>query len=320
MPIRIRLAQSEQHIDQVFRLRHQVFCEEGNFFQTDGAQLVMDRFDTFPASRIFVALDEADQVVGSVRVTMDNPVGMPSDEYFDFRAHVPQESRLMSVGMFCVEKPHRNATVASGLLLMCSYYAMANKVDYACMPLNPDIGNLIRRVGGKPVTEEEQIAPHLNVGFVPYLLHIDEMNETFVHFAKQNIAYNMIQSYECMIFKKGEQIIRKGDIGDCAYVIVNGSAVVLHPKTSMPMAELSEGDVFGELALFSSCNMRTADVVASSAVRAMVLPQKVFLEHIKTSPEASLSLLSSMSSRMKSVLAQDCHDGVVPVEDFSAEL
>lgn len=319
MPIRICLAQNEQHIDQAFRVRHQVFCEEEGLIQTDGAQIVLDRFDAFPATKIFVVLDEADQVVGSVRLTMDNAAGLPADEYFDFRSHAPHARRLMSVGMFCVAKPYRNAIVASGLLLMCGYYAMAKDVDYVCMPLNPDIGNMTRRVGAKPLTQEEQVAPHLNVGFLPYLLCIEDLNETFAHFAKQNIAHNMIQSYECMIFKKGEQIIRKGDIGDCAYVIVNGSAEVLHPKTSVPMAELSEGDVFGELALFSACNTRTADVVASSVVRAMVLPQKAFLEHIKTSPEASLNLLSSMSSRMQSVLAQDCPDSVVPVEHLSAE-
>ncbi len=302
MPISIKLAQDERHIEQVFRIRHQVFCEEEGLVQPNAAQIVLDRFDAFPASKLFVVLDEEDQVVGSVRVTMDNAVGLPADEYFDFRAFIPDASGFMSVSMFCVTKPYRNAMVASGLLLMCGYYALANDVDYICAPLNPSLGSLIRRIGAKPMARDLLTATHLNTGFMPYLLDMADMNETFVNFARQNIAHNMIQSYECMIFQKGEQIIRKGDIGDCAYVIVNGTAQVLHPTTSQPIADLGEGDVFGELALFSSDNVRTADVVATSVMRVMVLPQKAFLEHVRTSPEASISLLHSMSNRMKSML------------------
>jgi len=302
MPIRIQLAQSEQHIDQVFRNRRQVFCEEEDLIKADGTQAVVDRFDAFPASKMFVVLDDDDQVVGSVRVTMDNGVGLPADEYFDFRAHLPEDCRFMSVSMFCVTKPYRNALIASGLMLMCTYYALANDVDYIGAPLNPTIGNMIRRIGAKPLTKDLQYMPHLNTGFLPYLLDIDDLNETFLNFAKQNIAHNMIQSYECMIFNNGEQIIRKDDVGDCAFVIVNGTAQVLHPVTSEPMAELTEGDVFGELALFSADNVRSADVFASSVMRVMVLPQKAFLEHIRTSPEAGITLLHSMSSRMKSML------------------
>lgn len=314
MPVRIQQARDEQHVDQVFRLRHQVFCREENLIQADGAHSVLDRYDAFPSSRLFVVLNEADQVVGSVRVTLDNAVGLPADEYFDFRMHAPQGSRFMSVSMYCVAKSHRSAMVATGLLLMCGYYALANDVDYICMPLNPAIGNLIRRIGAKPMTEELQIAPNLKEGFLPYLLQVGEMNDTYAHFARQNITHNMIQSFECMIFRKGEQIIRKHDLGECAYLIVGGSATVMHPITSRPIAELSNGDVFGELALFSNDNIRTADVFASSVVRVMVLRQADLLEHIKTSPEAGLKLLHIMSRRMKSVLDRDFRDEAITAE------
>lgn len=318
MPIRIQHAQDEQHIEQVFRLRHRVFCQEENLFQTNGTPFVLDRYDAFPASRLFVALGEENEVVGSVRVTLDNAVGLPADEYFDFRAHVPRDSRIMSVSMFCVAKPYRSAMIANGLLSMCAYYALSKQVDYICAPLNPSIGNLIRRIGAKPMTEDVLSVPNLNVGFLPYLLHVADMNETYTQFARQNITHNMIRSFECMIFRKGEQIIRKDDLGDCAYLIANGTVAVLHPITSQPIAELSEGDVFGELALFSSDNMRTADVFASSATRVMVLPKKALLEHIRTSPEAGLNLLHGMSRRMKSVLVHDFGEETAPPQHAGA--
>jgi N-acyl-L-homoserine lactone synthetase len=319
MPIRILHARDEGQIDQVFRLRHQVFCQEENLFQTNGSQFVLDRYDAFPASKLFVVLGEEDQVVGSVRVTLDNPAGLPADDYFDFRAHVPQDSRVMSISMFCVAKPYRNAMIASGLLTMCAYYALSQQVDYICAPLNPAIANLIRRIGAKQLTDEPQTVPNLNDGFLPCLLHLPDMNETYAKFARQNVTNNMIQSFECMIFRKGEQIIRKDDVGDCAYLIASGSVAVMHPVTSQPMAELTEGDVFGELALFSSDNVRTTDVFASSMTRVMVLPKKALLEHIRTSPEAGLNLLHVMTKRMMSVLVQDSGDKTATVQQASPD-
>ena len=154
MPIHIRLAETEQDIDQVFRVRHQVFCQEEDLIHANAADLVVDRFDAFPASKSFVSLDEAGRVVGSVRVTLDNAIGLPAEEYFDFRSYVPEGSRMMSISMFCVAKHHRSTTVARGLLLMCGYYAMANQMDYTCMPANPTIGNMICRIGGKPLLSD----------------------------------------------------------------------------------------------------------------------------------------------------------------------
>lgn len=305
MPVRIQHTQDERQIEQVFRLRHQVFCQEENYFHTDDTQFVVDRYDAFPASKLFVVLGDEDQVVGSVRVTRDNPAGLPADEYFDFRAHVPRNSRVMSLSMFCVAKPYRSAMIASGLLSMCAYYALSQQVDYIYAPMNPPIGNLMRRIGAKQLTKEPQTVPHLNVGFLPCLLHVPDMSETYANFARQNVTHNMIQSFECMIFRKGEQIIRKDDVGDCAYLIANGSVSVMHPITSKPMAELTEGDVFGELALFSSDNVRTTDVFASSMTRVMVIPKKALIDHIKTSPEVGLNLLHVMTRRMMSVLVQE---------------
>ena len=181
-------------------------------------------------------------------------------------------------------------------------------MDYICARLNPPIGNLIRRIGAKQLTEEPQTAPHLNVGFLPFLLHVPELTETYAKFARQNVTHNMIPSFECTIFTKGEQIIRKDDVGDCAYLIANGSVSVMHPITSKPIVELTEGDVFGELALFSSGNVRTTDVFASSMTRVIVLPKKALIEYIKTSPEADLNLLHVMTRRMMSVLVQETDD------------
>jgi len=286
MPVRITLAQDASSIEQVFRLRHKVFCEEENFMEPNASQRIFDRFDAFPTSKLFVALDDAGQVVGSVRATLDAAVGLPADEYFDFRAHAPQARRLMSVSLYCIAQQHRSAMVASGLMLMCGYFAMLHDVDYVCMPINPTIRHMVGRIGGKPLTQTLQTASHLNCEFAPYLLKIAEMNDAFMHFAKQNVTHNMIRSYECRIFKKGELILRKGDRADNAYLMIDGAAQVLDPHTSQPMAEVTEGDVLGMQDLHNVDSRSPADVRATSLVRAMVLPRAALLSHFRANGDS----------------------------------
>jgi len=288
MPLRIQLAETEDLLEQVFRLRHDVFCQEKNLIQARADQVVVDQFDTFPASRIFVALDDADQVIGSVRVTLDNAVGLPADEYFDFRAHVPDDSRCMSVNMYCIAQAHRSAIVASGLMLMCGYCAMDNEIDYVFMPLNPTIKNLIRRIGARPVIDGAQTVPHLNVGFVPFLLKLSEMNDAFMHFATQNVTHNMIGSYQCAIFKKGEPILRKGEALTSAYLIIDGTAQI---EELSARASFGAGDLVGADALITETAECEAEVVATSLVRAMVLPKVPLLAHLRSSPQARAAVM-----------------------------
>lgn len=302
MPIHIRLAETEHDIDQVFRVRHQVFCQEEDLINGNASHLVVDRFDAFPASKSFVSLDEAGRVVGSVRITLDNAIGLPAEEYFDFRSYVPEGSRLMSISMFCVAKHHRSTTVARGLLLMCGYYAMANQMDYTCMPANPTIGNMICRIGGKPLLSDLKSTPRLKVDFMPYLVPTDDMSEAFIRFARNNILYNTLPSNEYVIFRKGEQITRCGEHGDCAYLIVEGKVNVLHPATSDVISELAEGDVLGEGALFSVDGLRRRNSVAVSLVRAVALTKPKLLQHIRNAPEARAKLPQKASSQLEAVL------------------
>lgn len=54
-------------------------------------------------------------------------------------------------------------------------------------------------------------------------------------------------------YAKGETIFRKGDVGDFLYIIVNGKVEVLDVvnKKEIPIATLSRGEYFGEMALLN---------------------------------------------------------------------
>lgn len=87
MSIRLKVARSEKELEDVFRFRHHVYVtERGKFSQACGcSNNIVDKFDAMPSVANVVAY-EGDEVVASMRINRDSPVGLPAEEYFDFSA------------------------------------------------------------------------------------------------------------------------------------------------------------------------------------------------------------------------------------------
>ncbi len=73
-------------------------------------------------------------------------------------------------------------------------------------------------------------------------------------------------------FKKGETVIRRGDMGNKMYVIIAGELEVTFTEGSnrVQLATLRLGEVFGEVGLVSQIR-RTADITALSDSRLLAL-------------------------------------------------
>jgi putative ABC transport system ATP-binding protein len=76
-------------------------------------------------------------------------------------------------------------------------------------------------------------------------------------------------------YAPGDQIIRQGDPGDRFYLIRQGKALVRKGNPEVPIAELAEGDFFGEMALLSG-QPRNASVWAKEACLLYSLHQDRF--------------------------------------------
>lgn len=76
-------------------------------------------------------------------------------------------------------------------------------------------------------------------------------------------------------YAPGDQIIRQGDPGDRFYLIRQGKASVRKGNPEVPIAELAEGDFFGEMALLSG-QPRNASVWAKEACLLYSLQQDRF--------------------------------------------
>src|SRR5690242_16975951 len=86
----------------------------------------------------------------------------------------------------------------------------------------------------------------------------------------------------------GHTIVREGDRGDAAYIILDGT-VTVRPSGRRALV-LRPGDFFGELALLDGA-ARAATVEANSAVLAMRLGRRSFRTVLEQEPRVALAML-----------------------------
>lgn len=97
-------------------------------------------------------------------------------------------------------------------------------------------------------------------------------------------------------FDAGEVIIREGDPGLGFYLLLEGTAEVR--KAGKAVAELSEGDYFGEMALLLEDTPRTADVVATSKAKCLVITQWDLRALISTHPDIGMKIMNELATRL----------------------
>ena len=101
--------------------------------------------------------------------------------------------------------------------------------------------------------------------------------------------------------KDGEFIVRQGEYGNCMYVIQSGKVeVITHllKGKEVLIAELSDGDFFGEMAIFEK-ETRSASVRAKGEVSIITVDKKTLLRRIQEDPSLAFRMLEKMSSRMR---------------------
>lgn len=103
----------------------------------------------------------------------------------------------------------------------------------------------------------------------------------------------------------GEIIVKQDDLGDCMYVVVTGSAKVIHHKAGhdIHLATLKEGDFFGEIALVDE-GPRSADVIALSDCMLLKITQGVIAAVAGVYPTAAFKFLIAIGRIMVDRLRQ----------------
>jgi CRP-like cAMP-binding protein len=95
--------------------------------------------------------------------------------------------------------------------------------------------------------------------------------------------------------REGKELTKEGRPGREFFVLVEGNADV--KKGSRRINTLAGGDFFGEIALVTK-RPRTATVVATSPVRALVITDRSFRTLLERQPEIQAKVMSALAARL----------------------
>lgn len=101
-------------------------------------------------------------------------------------------------------------------------------------------------------------------------------------------------------YADGECIVAQGEVGNCMYVMQKGKARVLleREQGDVPLATLTTGDIFGEMALFTKAP-RSATVRADGKARVLTIDKRGFMKRIHEDPSLAFRILKKMAERVQ---------------------
>ena len=100
---------------------------------------------------------------------------------------------------------------------------------------------------------------------------------------------------------RNTRLFRQGDMGDAMYLIESGRVRISirdHDKKDLVLAELAQGDFFGEMSLIDG-RQRSADAHAIEDSRLAILSRQAFLSFVRSNPDIALEMLSALSDRLR---------------------
>ncbi len=102
-------------------------------------------------------------------------------------------------------------------------------------------------------------------------------------------------------YRPGETIFHKDDAGTTMYIINEGTVKISVPSevgTEMILSILTNGEFFGELALFDG-KPRSATVISAGLTEVFVLHRDDFIDFVSKHPHVSLGIISALSNRIR---------------------
>lgn len=106
-------------------------------------------------------------------------------------------------------------------------------------------------------------------------------------------------------FKRGEVIMKEGDVGKSFFKLLDGKAGVYADytkKNPFRLGFLNAGEFFGEMAILEA-SPRSATVVAESAVTVVEIPEDEMTKYFKESPDQIIELMKHLGNRIQAMAA-----------------
>jgi CRP-like cAMP-binding protein len=105
---------------------------------------------------------------------------------------------------------------------------------------------------------------------------------------------------ERLIFDAKQRLCNQGELGDSAYILIDGEARVLINTAAGPIevAKLGAGDVVGEIAIL--CDVpRTATVEARTKVTTLKISKDLFFRLVNEFPQIAVEIMRELARRLE---------------------
>ncbi len=303
MPIRLKIANSSCDRAEVYRLRHRIFVEQERRFDHSGNHII-DQYDSFAETTNILALRE-DHPIASIRVIMENEVGSPTDDFYDFGPFRSQlAGKVAYIGWLCCEKRYRrHPGLVIGLIKMCFREMRKCGARHVMATLHPPVMPMLKRIVGARAIGPEFHSPELNVAMLPIHVDLKQLppggRETFADPSQQILE----DSNERRIYRRNEIIIEKDTIGTEAFLIMRGSVRSSSDDRDdegliqSPM--FGPGQIIGELSLLDGGPRTTTLRAHSNEVDVMVWTRDELLRQLRASQDKALQVLELLGARLR---------------------
>jgi CRP-like cAMP-binding protein len=115
----------------------------------------------------------------------------------------------------------------------------------------------------------------------------------------------LVFSSERLKYDVGQVMFNAGDMGDAAYIVIDGSIEISVPTPGGPIVvnKLGRNDIIGEIAIFGDVP-RTATATALTPVETLKISKELFEKVIRENPDAALELIRVLAARLANTTNQ----------------
>jgi CRP-like cAMP-binding protein len=115
----------------------------------------------------------------------------------------------------------------------------------------------------------------------------------------------LVFSSERLKYDAGQVMFNAGDMGDAAYIVIDGAIEISVPTPGGPIVvnKLGRNDIIGEIAIFGDVP-RTATAKALTPVETLKISKELFTKVIRENPDAALELIRVLAARLANTTNQ----------------
>ncbi len=128
---------------------------------------------------------------------------------------------------------------------------------------------------------------------IPLFANVESAKLKLMCFASERITY-----------KSGQSLFEQGDVGDAAFIIIEGAAdVIVTRDAPLVVAQVGKDDIVGEIAILVDIP-RTATVTATSDLTTLKITKDLFFRMITDFPEMGVEIMRVLAQRLEKTTAQ----------------